>query len=174
MSERTVYRNGMPHTIWHDPEDGVILDLYNLYIMKCATNNHYYLQGVLKTDKARIRVQMSRIIMNTPKGKHCHHIGHTLDNRRANLSNKLFAVHRVINNQAIKKGNYIGVTWHRGKHRVQLQQKGGPHFYEGSFDNELVAAITYDREAIRINRHIESINFPKEAYLRTNEIARGM
>lgn len=173
MTSRPMYLNGEPHTIWYDYEDGPILDLYKLYLMR-HRNGNLYLQGKLVGAKESPRVQMSRVIMNTPTGQDCHHKGHTLDNRRSMLSNIKLTDHRSLSNHARKKGNFIGVDWHHGKWRIRLQRKGGSYHYTGSFANELEAGVTYDREAVRIGKLSESINFPEEYYLRVDEIARGM
>jgi len=178
-SREVAYKDGFM-TTWYDFEDGAILDLYNLFVMKTEKHQHYYLQGVLMTDKTNTRVQMSRVIMNTPPGQHCHHIGDTMDNRRANLSNEYPKDHAPLCNQAKKKGNYIGVRWDANckKWHIQLQHNVNgkmEHLYQGrQGGTELEAAIKYDREAIRFGRPPESINFPEDAHLRTAEIARGM
>ena len=178
-SREVAYKDGFM-TTWYDFEDGAILDLYNLFVMKANKNRHYYLQGELMGDKTNTRVQMSRVIMNTPPGQHCHHFGNTMDNRRANLSNKNPKDHSPLANHAKKRGNYIGVSWDEDKKKwhVQLQQSirgKKSHLYQGYQDGtELEAAIKYDREAIRFGRPPESINFPEDAHLRTAEIARGM
>lgn len=103
-------------------------------------------------------VYMHRHVLKTSKDKLTDHInGNGLDNRRCNLRE----VTRRENNWN-KRSNrnstskYKGVSWLQKRKKWLVQIKGK---FIGYFDNEIDAAIAYDKKAREIYREYAYLNF---------------
>ncbi len=120
--------------------------------MKPVSKNYYAKRRIVENGKAKY-IQMSRFIMNCPLGMFVDHINHnTLDNRKKNL--------RIVNrrqNQMNKSKNkkksskYKGVYWDnyfkKWKAEITSNYK---KTYIGSFNNEIEAALSYNKYAIKM------------------------
>jgi len=108
-------------------------------------------------------VYMHRVIVDAPMGSEVDHINHnSLDNQRLNL--------RITNHAGNLKNRakyakaasqFKGVTWHdqAQKWRAKIGVNG-KRISLGLFDNELDAAIAYDRAAIIHHGEYASLNVP--------------
>lgn len=110
-------------------------------------------------------VLMHRLIMNAPKGMQVDHINmDTLDNQRSNL--RICTNAQNTCNQKGKSSRlsqYKGVSWHKkNKKWIAAITKNGQSFYLGSFESEIAAARTYDREARFLHGEFARLNFSSE------------
>jgi hypothetical protein len=106
---------------------------------------------------------MHREIMGAPEGVPCDHKDHNgLDNRKSNLRLCTSAQNQY--NKRPKKGcasRYKGVVWRKDekKWRARISFKG-KRIHLGDFDNQIEAAIAYDRKAEQIFGEFAYLNFP--------------
>ncbi len=107
-----------------------------------AIRNNGYREGT------RLKVRMSREIMNAPAGLEVDHInGHTLDNRQSNLRICTHKENTWNKKKKFGKSKYRGVHKHSvNKWRARISING-KRFCLGLFDNELDAHIAYDKKA---------------------------
>jgi hypothetical protein len=109
---------------------------------------------------------MHREIMNEPKGFMVDHKNNgSLDNRRANLR----VATRSQNNQNVPKrkntsSRFIGVCFNKEhKKWCAYISYEGKSIWLGYFGDEIDAAKTYDRAAMKYYGEFARLNFPSEA-----------
>ena len=95
------------------------------------------------------RIKMHRAILDAPTGIEVDHIdGDGLNNTRQNLR---LATHRQNSYNVAKKNRgkskYKGVSWRADRKKWKATLTFGKQIYLGLFDNELDAAIAYNRAA---------------------------
>lgn len=106
-------------------------------------------------------IQMHRFIMNTPKGMHTDHINHdTLDNRKSNLR---ICTHQenLMNqsNQMFKTSKYKGVFWDKARCKWRAEIVfNNKSIYLGRFENEINAAMSYNKKAIELFGEFANVN----------------
>jgi len=111
------------------------------------------------------QVRMHREIMKVPKHLVCDHINHNgLDNRRNNL--RTCTRQQNTHNQKPRKtgtSKYKGVDWNKRqrKWRARIYYKSRCH-YLGYFNNEIDAALSYDRKARQLFKEFACLNFPHD------------
>lgn len=109
---------------------------------------------------AKRQIYMHREIMKCPDEMCVDHIdGNTLNNQKHNL--RICTTNENIYNAKPKlctSSKYKGVYFHQqaGKWATEIQ-----HNYLGLFENEVDAAVAYDREAKRLFGNFAKLNFPK-------------
>jgi len=110
------------------------------------------------------KTSMHREIMNAPKGLDVDHIdGNGLNNRKSNLRLCTHA-ENVHNSRPMRNGSskYKGVCWHKTyKKWYSSIGKTGKRFYLGRFDNEIDAALAYDKKAKELFGEFAYLNFAK-------------
>lgn len=109
---------------------------------------------------------MHREIMDVPKHLVCDHINHNgLDNRKNNLRT-CTRQQNTHNQKPRKKGTskYKGVDWNKRqkKWRARIYYRGKCH-YLGYFNNEIDAALTYDKKAKELFGEFACLNFSKSS-----------
>lgn len=121
--------------------------------------------------KDRTSIQMSRVIMKTPKELQVDHINHnTLDNQKANLRNcsaKENSRNRIMKNPSLS--GFKGVDYRtikRGlktyKYIVARIGYNGKIINLGYFSNLESAARSYDAKAKELFGNFANLNFPME------------
>lgn len=143
-----------------DPGNYECLKQYKWYALKMR-NAFYAVRPIGKWPNQQM-ILMHRQIMNTPKGMETDHRNHnTLDNRIANLR---ICTHS--NNQYNRKiprtgtSKFKGVSWHKTREKWMVCiQKDKKTIHLGRFDNEIKAAMTYDKKAKEIYGAFACPNF---------------
>jgi membrane-bound lytic murein transglycosylase len=150
---------------WLDRIDYYRLGHLKWHLKGCDMKKFYAVRDV-KTGPGRTRqLSLHREIMNEPKGLLVDHKNSdSLDNRIANLR----PATRAENAQNRKKtqnasSKYKGVSFHKRykKWSVNISHKG-KNMLLGYFENEIDAAKTYDRAALKYYGQFAKLNFPKE------------
>lgn len=123
----------------------------------------------IKSNGKNILVYMHRLIMNPPEGYVVDHInGDGLDNRRNNLR---IATHRqnIINSKArIGTSKFKGVFWDKSSNSWRARIRNSYKWIDlGHYDNEIEAAIAYDKRAYELWGEYARTNFPPEVFLST-------
>ena len=109
-------------------------------------------------------IRMHRQITNAPPHFVVDHIDHNgLNNTRKNLRLCTRAQNSL--NQKIRKGcssKYKGVYWHKRdkKFYARISHKG-KSYHLGCFNNEILAACSYDKKAKELFGEFAFINFPQ-------------
>ncbi len=105
---------------------------------------------------------MHRAILNAPKGLLVDHIdGNGLNNRKSNLRLCTFA-QNAHNSRPRRNSSsrYKGVCWHKVKKKWTVSiYKGGKRTYLGYYDDEIEAALAYDRKATELFGEFAYLNF---------------
>jgi len=145
-----------------------------------------YKWTILRTRKKKIYAQtrfeqngkytgalMHRLVMGIEKGdvRQVDHINHnTLDNRRENLrvvtNSQNKANRRSFRGSSKFKGVVLDISCNKWKASIGVNRK---HINLGRFDNEIEAAVTYDKAAIKYFGDYALTNFPKENYVDENK-----
>jgi hypothetical protein len=117
--------------------------------------------------RKRKRVSMHRQILHAPKGLLVDHIdGNGLNNRKSNL--RLCSPAQNARNKRPApncSSRYKGVTWHKYHKKWHVRIfKSGKSTYLGSFDDEIEAAVAYDRKAAELFGEFAYLNFPTTDY----------
>lgn len=141
-----------------DPEDHAYLSQFAWARHGNKTNTY-----ARRRTKER-RILMHREILGTPsKGLETDHInGNGLDNRKANLR-VCTRMQNQQNSNKQKNGNpsskYKGVSFYKlkNKWRAEISVKG-LHMRLGYFENEIDAAIAYNKAAIKYFKEYANIN----------------
>lgn len=132
-----------------------------------------------RKDNERRHIYMHRLIIERKLGRELdnnevvdHINGNGFDNRRANIrvttakENSMNVMKPVrMTNKRKSTSRYKGVSFDRekGKWRARITD-GGKIIHLGYFDNEIDAAIRYDKAAIAIFDHHAKLNFPTKWY----------
>lgn len=143
-----------------DAEDYDRLSQHKWYAAKAKTGTTFYACRA----RGRTTVNMHREIMRAPKGMICDHKNHNgLDNHKSNL--RLCTSSQNARNQQARAGctsKYKGVCWHKKHKKWQARITcNGNHMHLGSFDNQIDAAVAYDRRAIEVFGEFAWLNFPQ-------------
>lgn len=131
----------------------------------CKSGNTFY----AARSKGHILIRMHREIMCAPKGLCCDHKNHNgLDNRKSNL--RLCTIAQNTHNQRPRPNGtskYKGVSLHKNNNkwaaRIAFKRK---RMHIGIFDNQLDAAIAYDRRAVELFGQFACLNFPERIEIR--------
>lgn len=112
----------------------------------------------------RIMYQIYYQLDELPSNFQIDHIdGNGLNNSKDNLRLATPSDNRKNTQKSIRnKSGYKGVSWHNRdkKWRSQIGYNG-IHFYIGSYNNPILAAIEYDKKAIELFGEYACINFPQ-------------
>jgi len=125
--------------------------------------NNFYAYTFLTKGNKKKRVFMHRLITNAPKGLFIDHIdGNGLNNRRCNL--RLCTPAQNAQNSRPRcngSSKYKGVFWNKtNKKWTATIHKGENRRYLGGFDDEIEAALAYDRKAAELFGEFAYLNFP--------------
>jgi len=135
------------------------------YKWHCSMDGHtFYAYTFRRTKGKKKRVFMHRQIMNAPKGRLVDHIdGNGLNNRKSNL--RLCSAAQNARNKRPAPNcysKYKGVTWHKHHKKWYVRIcKSGKSTHLGCFDNEIDAALAYDRKAAELFKEYAYLNFPQ-------------
>jgi len=120
-------------------------------------------------NKARKTISMHRQLIGDTNALLVDHIdGNGLNNRKSNLrictaAQNTYNKHPRSNSHS----RYKGLTWHKRNKRWEVQIiKSSKRTFIGSFDNELNAAMAYDRKAEQLFGEFAYLNFPQLAEFR--------
>ena len=106
---------------------------------------------------------MHRQILEAPKGVWVDHIdGNGLNNRKSNLR-LCSATENACNRRPVPNchSRYKGVSWHKRQKKWAVRiAKRGKGIHLGSFDDEIEAAVAYDRKAEVLFGEFAYLNFP--------------
>ncbi len=107
---------------------------------------------------------MHRLIMNAPAGLVVDHIdGNSLNNRKTNL--RICTQAQNIHNSRPRRNRsskYKGVFWNKVNKKWSVSiRKGDKRIYLGGFDDEIEAALAYDRKAEELFGEFAYLNMPK-------------
>jgi len=138
-------------------EDYEWLSQYKWCALKTHDNKFYAVRR--KNNKTII---MHRQIMNAPAGLVVDHIdGNGLNNRRTNL--RICTQAQNIHNSRPRRNRsskYKGVFWNKtNKKWIVTIHKGDKRIYLGGFDDEIEAALAYDRKATELFGEFAYLNF---------------
>ena len=149
-----------------DKEDYERVNKHKWFAVK-NRNYWYAIRTIYYPDGSRYRQLMHRFIMgfiNKGEGQPIDHRNRKgLDNRKANLR----LIKGAENQQNMRKHKqhssvYKGVSWSKNAHKwisqVTYKKK---NYYLGYFDNEIKAAVAYDRKAYELFGDFACLNFKK-------------
>jgi hypothetical protein len=108
------------------------------------------------------QMAMHRLIMNPPEGSVVDHInGNRHDNRRSNLRVCTLSENCRNSRKSCGTSRFKGVSWSRtaGKWQARIWYHG-KSTYLGYFDDEIEAAMAYDRKARELFGAFACLNFP--------------
>jgi len=147
-----------------DPEDYFRVCRYN---WRCRLDGNTYYANTSRRIKGRMKIIfMHRLILKAPKHKLVDHIdGNGLNNRKANLRLCNYT-QNAWNRRPAAGGHskYKGVTWHNNSKGWYVRIcKDYKNIYIGCFDNEIEAALAYDRKAKKLFGEFAYLNFPESA-----------
>jgi len=105
---------------------------------------------------------MHRLIMNAPEGLVVDHIDRNgLNNRKCNL--RLCTKAQNVQNSRPRRNRsskYKGVFWNKLNKKWSASiHKGDKRIYLGGFDDEIEAALAYDRKAAELFGEFAYLNF---------------
>lgn len=126
--------------------------------------NKKYVKGSGRKNQKSLVISMHRFILGNPLGKFVDHIDfNTLNNKRENIRvcDKSDNQHHQGKMNKATSSKYKGVFWNTSlkKWMVKLQFKYKCH-YVGIFDDEIVAAKSYDKKAKELFGEFAWLNFP--------------
>jgi len=143
-----------------DAEDYDRLAKYKWHCRR-SKNKFYAYRTERKTRKT---IGMHREILGAPPGLLVDHIdGNGLNNRKSNLRLCTYSqntYNRRPNRNSISK--YKGVTYHKRNKKWEAKIiLNGKFIYLGGFDDEIEAALAYDRKAAELFGEFAYLNFPR-------------
>ena len=161
--------------IWLGEGEWTILDqkdycrLCNLKWHVGGNGNNYYAIRDVKKGNYRIKIiSLHREIMNAPAGLLVdHRNNNTLDNRKENLRLATHSQNQFNKRKTTKEtaSRFIGVYLEKESSRwFGRIGVNGKRKWLGYSDNEIEAAKTYDRAAIKYHGEFAHLNFPREDY----------
>lgn len=127
----------------------------------CVVRSGPYAYGKIASPSGvKVRTFMHKLITGWPMTDHINHDG--LDNRRENLrptDKALNAANRrsYVGSSSPYKGVYWHTIWNKWAVRVT---KGVKRVHVGGFDDEIEAALAYDRVALELFGEYAHLNFP--------------
>jgi len=147
-----------------DSEDWFRVSGYN---WRCRLDgNTYYAYTFCRINGRQKRIFMHRLILNAPNHKLVDHIdGNGLNNRKTNLRLCNYT-QNAWNRRPAAGGHskYKGVTWNNNSKKWYVRIcKDYKSIYLGCFDNEIEAALAYDRKAEELFCEFAYLNFPESA-----------
>jgi hypothetical protein len=106
---------------------------------------------------------MHRQILDAPEGVWVDHIdGDGLNNRKSNL--RLCSAIENARNRRPRpncRSRYKGISWHKRQKKWAVRiGKRGKGIHLGSFDDQIEAAVAYDRKAEKLFGEFAYLNFP--------------
>jgi hypothetical protein len=127
----------------------------------CASQSGNRIYAVRRRQNRTITMQ--RQIMNAPEGLLVDHIdGNSLNNRKSNL--RLCSAHQNACNRRPRRNSsskYKGVSWYKRDKKWQVQiYYNARTIHLGRFDDEVEAALVYDRKATELFGEFAYLNFP--------------
>jgi hypothetical protein len=144
-----------------DDEDFDFLNQWKWFSFK-GGKTRYVIRDVLLNGE-RVKINMHRLIMNTPDTLEVDHIDHNgLNNQKHNLRN---CIHRenCSNRSPWGRSPYLGVAYQqrgRGTERIFAKLKSnGIRYHLGYFETEQDAAIAYDKKAKELLGEFANLNF---------------
>lgn len=142
-----------------DAEDYDLLAKYKWYCQR--SGNRFY--ALRRNPQRQTRTTMHRQILHAPEGLFVDHIdGDGLNNRKSNLR-LCSAAQNAWNRRPDRHcySGYKGVTWSKNHKKWHAHiTKAGKGMYLGHFDDQLEAALAYDRKAEQLFREFAYLNFP--------------
>jgi hypothetical protein len=141
-----------------DADDYDWLSQYKWYAVK---DSGTFYAG--RKSKGRLLL-MHREILQPPKDAICDHINHNgLDNRRSNVRVCTRAQNQHNRKpQPAKSSKYKGVNWYRTSNKWQVGIRfNSKRMHLGYFDDEMEAALAYDRRAAVLFGEFACLNFPQ-------------
>jgi hypothetical protein len=125
-----------------------------------ALKNHrtiYAQRNIIVNCKYTV-LKMHRLIMNTPDNLEVDHKdGNGLNCIEKNMRN---CSHRenTINRKASGRSKYLGVTINKGRYIIAQIKERGKTYNLGSFKTEELAALTYNKMAIKLHGEFANLN----------------
>lgn len=123
----------------------------------------YAARTTSRSTPQRRTVWMHREIINASKGMMCDHKDHNgLNNSKSNL--RLCTNSQNQQNQKPRTtgtSKYKGVNWHKNNKWQARIGFNGRRIYLGLFDNQIDAAVAYDRKAVELFGEFACLNFPQ-------------
>jgi len=154
-----------------DPPDFYRLNSFDW--LASGRDDNLYAARVIRSQTGRLNtILMHREILKAPPGLLVDHRNtDSLDNRRSNL--RLATPSQNSCNSRRDKSNtysrYRGVSFSKRKGKwFATIRVNGKKIWLGYFDDELDAALAYDRAAIKYHREFAKLNFSRDEY--TNDI----
>jgi len=140
-----------------DAEDFDRLNQYQWYACKCKGT--YY---AARCERGKT-IRMHREIMRAPKGLLVDHIDHNgLNNRKSNLrlcTNAQNCYNQRANANGTSK--YKGVSWYKCSRKWSARVRCDGKFYNlGDYEDEIKAAVVYDKMAKELFGEFACLNFP--------------
>ena len=128
----------------------------------------YAIRSLYEKGKRIATIRMHRLVMDAPKECETDHINHNgLDNRRNNL--RLCTHQQNMQNQRGNRNTssrFRGVYFEKiiNKWRAQIRCNGIV-YHLGNFDNEIDAAVVYDKKALQLFGEFACLNITKKISL---------
>lgn len=149
-----------------DDEDYIMLSKRSWHV-NIGLNTSYAMTAFKKKDGTFTDIYMHRIILGLTNSKiHTDHIDHDgLNNQKSNLRTCTHSQNQM-NKRSLKNASskYLGVTIAHNKTKLRYKvfiQRNKKLKYLGVFDNELRAAIEYDKNAIILHGEFANLNILK-------------